>query len=74
MTESIVICPACGSENIVQDYEDDSMWYCLDCNYRFPKAVDIDKTGADEVWNENELDNYEDYEEEMDGGLFAEDW
>ncbi|MEM4773046.1 MAG: hypothetical protein QW648_03500 [Nanoarchaeales archaeon] len=31
-----VICPMCGSENIVPFFANDKIWVCLDCGYSGP--------------------------------------
>lgn len=49
----MVECPECGSERIRQDLEFESMWCCINCNYRFLKES-IEGVVEEEDWEEQE--------------------
>lgn len=53
------VCPLCGSENVVQDEEDEWCWTCLDCEYYWC------------CWDEwdFEYDDVEEFDEEMEEDL-----
>lgn len=73
MSDEPIICPDCGSKNVVQT--PDGRLQCLDCNFKWKeetirKRVDDFEFGE---FNDEENVDYKDNEWEEDDGAFLDD-
>jgi len=73
-----IICPNCGSKNVIQIPDGKLLFRCLDCNFkwdeeRIHEVPDEQEFGSDEDLNyqDDEEDGYYDEDEE---DLLDEDW
>ena len=77
MTNLIVVCPRCGSDDVIE-LEKVNMWRCLDCGYTWTDKEWEKLKEKEEEEEQDKWDEWEDEEEEFDGGigedLFGENW
>jgi len=70
-----IICPNCGSENVVQTPEGNNTWKCLACNFSWNEDK-IHSSPEEESWSseengEEEEECEEDSNEEEEDGAFV---